>query len=76
MHDLYYGLHVYVNVSAGALRGQRCPVALELELETVASCLMWGLGTQLRSSRTVGILNRGAISLSLGYSAAVLQGQG
>jgi hypothetical protein len=35
-------------MSTGALRGQRCPIALELELETDVSCPMW-VGGELNS---------------------------
>lgn len=75
MNDLCCGLHVCMNVSAGPLGGQRCSTVLELESETVVSCLTWVLGAQLRSSgRTGGVLNHQP-SLCPGFSAAVHQTQ-
>lgn len=40
MQGLCYLLHSGM-MSTGVLRGQRCPIALELELETDVSCSMW-----------------------------------
>lgn len=77
MHGFCCGLHVCMNVSAGALSGQRCPTALGPESETAVSCLVWVLGAQLGSSgRTGGVLNHPAVSLALVYSASVYQTQG
>jgi hypothetical protein len=35
-------------MSAGACRGQRYWISLELELQGLVSCLMWVLGTEFR----------------------------
>jgi hypothetical protein len=41
----------YVHMSTtSAHRGQRCWVPLEPELQVAVNCLMWVLGTELRSS--------------------------
>jgi hypothetical protein len=44
-------------MSAGALGDQSHQIPLELELEEVRRCLVWGLGVELRSSAKVYILS-------------------
>lgn len=39
----------YVHASAGALGDQEGWIPLKLEFQIVESCLMWALGTELRS---------------------------
>ena len=48
----YFNLYIYVGmcVNADVLKVQRCLMPLELKVRAVVDCLMWVLGTELRSS--------------------------